>query len=71
MNDAASTEALFGWVQDVTDASRFLFLEASRRVGDHWVVALEIRTFMNLDRNDFLFDLREDDLLQLEMTYYF
>jgi len=71
VNDAASTEALFGWVQDVTGSSRSLFLEASRRFGSHWVLSLEIRTFMGLDADDFLFDLRDDDLLQLEMTYYF
>ncbi len=71
VNDAASTEALFGWVQDVTGSSRALFLEASRRIGSHWVLGLEIRTFMGQEADDFLFDLRDDDLLQLELTYYY
>lgn len=71
LNDAASTQALFGWVQDVTRSSRSFFLEASRRFGNNWVLNLEIRTFMGQDADDFLFDLRDDDLLQLEMTYYF
>jgi hypothetical protein len=71
VNDAASSEALLGWVQDANTSARFLFLEASRRFGDHWTLSLELRTFMDQPASDFLYDLRDDDLLQMELSYYF
>jgi len=71
VNDAASTELLFGWVQDIDTNARFLFLEASRRLGDQWTVDLEIRTFLDQPPTDFLFALRDDDLLQLVLQYHF
>jgi hypothetical protein len=71
VNDAASIEALLGWVQDANTSARFLFLEASRRFGDHMTLSLELRTFMNQPSSDFLYDLRDDDHLQMELSYYF
>ncbi len=71
VNDAASTELLFGWVQDIDTNARFLFLEASRRIGDDWTLELEIRTFLDQPPTDFLFALRDDDLLQLVLQYHF
>lgn len=71
VNDPASTEVLFGWVQDVESDTRFLFLEASRRFGDHWKLEMEIRTFLDQPSDDLLFALRDDDLIQVELFYYF
>ena len=71
LNDAASTEALLGWVQDLSSQARFLFLEASRRFGDHLLLTAELRIFTNQPADDFLFDQRDDELLQLELAYYF
>jgi hypothetical protein len=71
LNDAASTEALFGWVQDINSQARFLFLEASRRFGDHLLLTAEFRTFTNQPDDDFLFEQRDDELLQLGLAYYF
>ena len=71
VNDAASTEFLFGWVQDIDTNARFLFLEASRRLGDQWTVDLEIRSFLDQPPTAFLFALRDDDLLQLVLQYHF
>ncbi len=71
VNDAASTEFLFGWVQDIDTNARFLFLEASRRLGDQWTLDLEIRAFLDQPPTAFLFALRDDDLLQLVLQYHF
>jgi len=71
VNDAASSELLFGWVQDIDTDARFLFLEASRRLGDDWTLALEIRTFLDQPPADFLYALRDDDLVQLVLQYHF
>jgi hypothetical protein len=71
VNDAASTEFLFGWVQDIDTNARFLFLEASRRIADQWTLELEIRAFLDQPPTAFLFALRDDDLLQLVLQYHF
>ena len=71
VNDAASSELLFGWVQDVDTDARFIFLEASRRLGDDWTVELELRTFLDQPPSAFLFALRDDDLFQLVLQYHF
>jgi hypothetical protein len=71
VNDAASSEVLFGLVQDVDTSALLLFLEASRRLGDQWTLEAEIRLFMDQPPSDFLFDLRDDDLVQLALQYHF
>jgi hypothetical protein len=71
VNDAASTEALFGWVQDLDTSARFLFLEASRRFGDNWPLTAELRAFIHQPMEDLFFDLRDDEIMQIELAYYF
>ena len=71
VNDAASTEALLGWVQDLDTSARFLFLEASRRFGDNWLLTAELRAFLKQPMEDLLFGLRDDEIMQLELAYYF
>lgn len=71
VNDAASTEALFGVIQDFSSDARFLSLESSRRLGDHWKATLEMRALLDQPDDDLLDDLRDDDFLQIELAYYF
>lgn len=71
VNDMASTELLAGFVQDLEFSSRMLSLEASRRFGDRWRMTLESRLFFDVDREDLLFDLRDDDFISIELAYYF
>ncbi len=71
VNDAASSEVLVGLIQDVNTSARFIFLEASRRLGDQWTLEIELRIFLDQPPTDFLFDLRDDDLLQLVLQYHF
>lgn len=71
VNDAASTEALFGWVQDLDTSARFLFLEASRRFGDNWLLTAELRAFLDQPAEDFFFDQRDDEIMQIDLAYYF
>ena len=70
-NDAASSEALLGWVQDVDTSARLLFLEASRRFGNNWLLNIEMRLSLDQPASDFLFEQRKDDLFQTELFYYF
>ncbi len=71
VNDAASSEALLGWIQDVETKARLFFLEASRRLGNNLRLNLEVRLSFDQPNTDFLFGQRKDDLFQTELIYYF
>ncbi len=70
-NDVQSTEALLGCVFDMDSSARLCNVEASRRLGDHWMFELEVRTFQELTEDDPLFSLRRDDYAQLGLSYHF
>ena len=70
-NDAASSEALIGVVQDTETSARLITVEASRRVGSSWKATLEVCVFSNVSPQDALYDLRNDDYLRFELAYYF
>jgi hypothetical protein len=70
-NDAATSEVLIGVMQDTKTSARLITVEASRRLGSSCKVNLEIYVFSNAPPEDALYDLRDDDYVQLELTYYF
>lgn len=72
LNDAQSTEVLFGVVHDLDGSSQVFNLEASRRLGERWKLSAEARAFTNVDSsNPVLFSLRRDDHIQIELARYF
>jgi hypothetical protein len=71
LNDAASSELLFGMSQDMDNSSNIMSIEASRRFGNNIKASLEARIFLNQSEGGFFYSLRNDDLLQLEIAYYF
>ncbi|MEE8575261.1 MAG: hypothetical protein V3T30_07600, partial [Thermodesulfobacteriota bacterium] len=70
VNDASSTEALFGVIQDLDMDSRFFFVEASRRITDHLKATVEVRV-QDLSMNDRFRALRDDDFALLNLEYFF
>ncbi len=70
-NDQAGSTLLVGWLQDLDSTSRLIRLEGSRRLTDHWKVLLEGDFFLNIDARDLLYSLEKDDLVRLELRYYF
>jgi hypothetical protein len=70
-NDVASTEVLFGIVQDLDDSGTFFNLEASRRLGDDMKLSIEGRFFTDLHRGHPQYAIRDDSYLQLELAHYF
>jgi len=71
VNDAASSELLLGFIQDLEGSSRALSIEGSRRVGDNWLVSVESRAFLDQPEDDPLYSLRDDAFFQLELACYF
>lgn len=83
-NDLADTQALLGVIWDTRNDEYLLSIEASRRLGDHWSMALEARGFGGApaigqldplpsiaDPNNRLGSLVRDDYLQLEFVRFF
>ena len=71
LNDMQSTEMVAALIQDTTNRSRSYYLEASRRIGDSFKLAIEMRGFGNVDRNDPLWEYEKDDYLQIEVGWFF
>jgi hypothetical protein len=71
LNDESSTMVLGGLVVDVTNGSTAAFLEAERRLSNHWKAELEARLFLHSGTDDFLAAFERDDSVSLKMTYSF
>jgi hypothetical protein len=70
-NDEQSTELLAGVIADLSDDGMFASVEWSRRLGASYKLSLEARAFLDNDPVDFLYALRDDDYLKLELGFYF
>jgi len=71
MNDADSTDALFGIIYDLDNQERLISLEASTRFSEHWTGNLEIRGFSNIDRLSGLKSIEQDNFIQIDIAYHF
>jgi len=70
-NDAQSTELLVGLIQDLDSSTRALSLEASCRIGSNWKLSLQAWGFFDPPGDDLLYNVRDDEFLQVELAYYF
>ena len=71
LNDVQSTQILSGIIMDLEGGGHSFIVEASRRIGDAWKIALEVRTFHDPKRDELLYQFRRDDHLQMTLSYYF
>ena len=72
LNDAQSTEILFGITQDLDDSnSHSALVEASRRVSDFVTLSIDAWIFQSEDPRDILYSVRRDDFIQLNIEMYF
>lgn len=70
-SDVAGTQLLAGVIQDLDDRGRIFSVEASRRLGEAYSVAAEMRLYSAIAPNDGLYTLRDTDLLRLTLSRYF
>ncbi len=71
VNDAASSELLAWFSQDLKSSSHTVGLETSRRFSDNWRLSIEARALIDPPEDDLLYSMRDDDFVRLEMAYYF
>ena len=72
LNDVAGSAILFGILQDLDrSSSRSARLEASMRLTNSLRLRLNAWLFQTDDVTDVLYNLRQDDYLELSLDYYF
>ena len=71
LNDAEDTSILAGVVIDLDTQEMFLNVEAERRFSDTLSVDLQLRTFMNAEPGNALYAVKQDDYLQLRLSWYY
>jgi hypothetical protein len=70
-NDMASTEVLGGVLIDMRRSSKFVTLEASRRLNDAFKISLDARLPMSVAPEDPLWMMRDDGFVQVKLQYHF
>ena len=72
VNDTAGTELLVGLSYDLDGKGNVLQFEASRRLSDNIRIFLEGWAFFDAEPGDYyLYSIREDDFIRLQLFYYF
>ena len=71
LNDEQSTEALLGAVVDLDGGGQLLSLEASRRIGSDFRISADAYLWTNTQQDALLDGFRDEDFVQLELTYFF
>jgi hypothetical protein len=70
-NDMASTEVLGGVLFDTRRASKFITLEASRRLNAAFKLSLDARLPVSVAADDPLWMMRDDGFVQVKLQYHF
>jgi hypothetical protein len=71
LNDMQSTELLAVAIIDLEGNGQTFSLEASRRIGNDWILALEGNAFSNVPENTSLVSFKKDSSVRLMLTRYF
>ena len=71
LNDAESTEDIMAITQDMDSDGTSLSLESNRRISDHWKISLDAFFVLDSSEEDIIHPLRDDDSMQIELSYYF
>ena len=67
-NNVSGTDLLGGLIIDTDIGSVLAFIEMGTRLSDWWSLDIEFRGFFNQASKELLYDLRDDDLLQVQLT---
>lgn len=70
-NDEQNTEILAGITLDRTTGEKIYNLEASRRLGENFKLAVEVRLYNNAYFNNPTYFLQRDDSIRTELSYHF
>lgn len=70
-NDVSSSEFFLSFIQDLDGGAGVINLEASRRLTDHWKLSVDAYWWVEDDKDDLMYFLRDDDYVSCSLAYYF
>jgi hypothetical protein len=70
-NDVGGTTLLIGYIRDLDSNGSLLSLESGRRFGNNWKLGIESILMLDTSEIDPIYYLRDDDYVQIELSYYF
>ena len=71
-NDVQDTSILLGGLTDLNSSSTLYSLEASRRFGSNWTVAVEARIFSDIDPSELILgNFSQDSFLRIAISRFF
>ncbi|MEM7085872.1 MAG: hypothetical protein AAF489_06805 [Bacteroidota bacterium] len=71
-NDTQDTSILIGGIGDLESSSKIFSLEASRRVGSSWTVAVEARIFSDIDPSELILqNFKNDSFMRISISKFF
>lgn len=71
VNDEQSSQMLFGIIYDWENHAKLVNLEASRRLGQDYVLSAQARAWLDVPPDDLLLPLNHDDYLEIKLARYF
>ena len=71
LNDTNDTQVLVGLTTDTKNAEMLGIVEASRRIGNSFVIELVCRLFMNPEEGTIFSGFSNDSFIDLSLSYYF
>ncbi|GAB1258352.1 hypothetical protein NBRC116494_28540 [Aurantivibrio plasticivorans] len=70
-NNMQSSELIAGINSDLETGSDVFRIQFDSRVGNQMALSLDAWLFMDVDRDDVIYALRDDSYIELELEYYF
>lgn len=71
LNDEQDSTLLAGTTIDLGSSATILFVEAERRLGDHWKLEIEARLFPHIPKKEFATGFKDDGFLTTRLNYFF
>ena len=71
LNNTQGTECIAGTTIDLDSGAKSYRLETSHRLTNNWKVELIAQTFAATDPNDLVYFFRNDDVIELNLGYWF
>ena len=71
LNDAQSTEFVVSVLGSLDNSSRVVAGEFKRRLSDSWFLHVETSAFLDIDEDDFIYYVRRDSYIRVNLAYSF
>lgn len=71
LNDPQSTEFIVSVLGSLDSSSRVVAGEFKRRLSDSWFLHIETSVFLDIDEDDFIYYVRRDSFIKVNLAYSF